>query len=152
MWCDITSHRNIPQYVREVKISFIGGIFPSRGTSQPSVFVTSNIIFLNTKFKPFLKRELSYGLEWLIFSNGPQFETLKEIGGAPFQNGHVRDRYKDDETWVLHGISGPKVCLLHSTNIRWGPEILEMPMVSNGTNRLAYLMVFPVRLAYLRSY
>lgn len=61
-WCDIMSDRNIPQYVRGVNFHLWGGFPLARELPSQVYSVPSNIISLNLKFKPFLKRRLSRNL------------------------------------------------------------------------------------------
>ena len=61
-WYDIMSDRNIPQYMRGVNFHIWEG-FPLAKELPGQVYsVPSNIISLNLKFKPFLKRGLSRNL------------------------------------------------------------------------------------------
>lgn len=61
-WCDIMSDRNIPQYVRGVNFHLWEGFPLARELPSQVYSVSSNIISLNLKFKPFLKRRLSRNL------------------------------------------------------------------------------------------
>lgn len=61
-WCDIMSDRNIPQYVRGVNFHLWEGFPLARELPGQVYSKPSNIIYLNLKFKPFLKRRLSRNL------------------------------------------------------------------------------------------